>query len=159
MRKNCLYERGFGWVQYDEATCQALLRDRTRTRMRMLRQGKCFCPRGKVWQCDGMCEGCPHQKKIEVSWNMKVGKSEDLTLGEALPDGVDHEDACVQKMYCEEIMNRLDKIMPMAREIGEMRLEGKSDREIARLLGIDRMTMLRMLERAKAVLLQEFEEN
>ena len=159
MRKNCLYERSLDkWVQYDEATCKALLRDRTRTRMRMSRQGKCFCPREKVWQCDGMCEGCPHQKKVEVSWNMKVGGSQDLTLGEALPDGVDHEEAFIQKIYCEEIMSRLDEIMPMAREIGIMRLQGKSDREIARALGIDRMTMLRMLERAKAVLEQEFEE-
>ena len=160
MRKNCLYERTLGkWVQYDEETCKALLRDRTRTRMRMLRHGKCFCPREKVWQCDGMCEGCPHQKTMEVSWNMKVGGSEDLTLGEALPDGVDHEEACIQKLYCEDIMNRLDEIMPMAREIGMLRMQGKSDREIARSLGIDRMTMLRMLERAKAVLRQEFEEN
>jgi translation elongation factor EF-G len=77
----------------------------------------------------------------------------------ALPDGVDHEEACIQKLYCEDIMNRLDEIMPMAREIGMLRMQGKSDREIARSLGIDRMTMLRMLERAKAVLRQEFEEN
>ena len=48
--------------------------------------------------------------------------------------------------------------MPQARQIGVMRMEGKSDREIARELGMDRMTMARMLSRVKALLQEEFEE-
>ena len=153
MRKNCLYERSLGkWVQYDEQAYLEFRRERTKTRMRMERQERCFCPREKLWQCDGICVGCPYQKKAEVSWDVKVRGSEDLTLGEALPDGTEHEDACIQKMYCEDILKKLDELMPQARQIGLLRLEGKSDREIARELGLDRMTMIRMLARVKAVL-------
>ena len=153
MRKNCLYERSVGkWVQYDEVMYLALRRERTKIRMHMERQKRCFCSREKLWQCDGICVGCPYQKETEVSWNVKVGGSDDLTLGESLPDGVDHEETCIQKIYCEDVLKKLDEIMPQAREIGLLRLQGRSDREIARILGIDRMTMLRMLERAKAVL-------
>ena len=159
MRKNCLYERGFGWVQYSEETFVMLRRERLRIRMRMRRQDKCFCPGEERWQCDGVCDGCAFQKCLEVSIDSTIKCTDGLTLGDVLTDGIDKESAYVEKMYCEDILKRLDEIMPMAREIGMMRLQGKSDREIARVLGIDRMTMLRMLERAKAVLRQEFEEN
>jgi DNA-directed RNA polymerase specialized sigma subunit len=91
-------------------------------------------------------------KELEVSFSGSVNGSEDLTLGDVLTDGIDQESVSVERIYCEEMLKRLDEILPLAREIGELRLQGKSDREIARILGVDRMTMLRMLERAKAVL-------
>ena len=159
MKKNCLYERGLGWVQYDEETYVKLRKERLRFRMRMRRQDRCFCSGEERWQCDCMCDGCPFQKTAEVSIDSTIKGTDGLTLGDVLTDGINQESFCVEKMYCEDVLKRLDEIMPMARKIGILRLEGKSDREIARSLGIDRMTMLRMLERAKAVLRQEFEEN
>jgi len=41
MQKNCLYERDFGWVQYDEETYVKLRKERLRFRMRMRRQDRC----------------------------------------------------------------------------------------------------------------------
>ena len=158
MKKNCLYERGLGWVQYEEETYLELRRDRIRKRTRMCREKRCFQPIELLWQCDGMCEDCPHFRESEVSWDMKVGKSEELTLGEILPDGVDYEDACVKKMYCEDLMKRLDEIMPLARQVGVLRLQGKSDREIAAVLGMSRTSMYRKLDKAKAILKAEFDE-
>ena len=49
--------------------------------------------------------------------------------------------------------------MPIARDIGLMRLKGMSDREIAQRLRISRTTMYRMLEKAKKAITEEFEEN
>ena len=158
MKKNCLYERGLGWVQYDEETYVKIGRERLRTRMRMRRQNRCFCPGEERWRCDTICDGCPFQTEIEVSLSMRVGGSEDLTLGEALPDGVDYESTCIEKMQSEDILKRLDEIMPLARKIGVLRLQGKSDRQIATELGISRTSMYRMLDKAKAVLQAEFEE-
>ena len=158
MKKNCLYERGLGWVQYEEETYLELRRDRIRKRTRMCREKRCFQPIELLWQCDGMCEDCPHFRESEFSWDMKVGKSEELTLGEILPDGVDYEDACVKKMYCEALMKRLDEIMPLARQVGVLRLQGKSDREIAAVLGMSRTSMYRKLDKAKAILKAEFDE-
>lgn len=161
MRKNCLYERSLGkWVQYSEEAYLKLSRDRARTRMSMGRQSRCFCPRNEVWRCDGCCEGCPHYKgEEEVSLNTVTGHSGELTLEDVLTDDVDQENACVEKMYYEDILKRLDEIMPQAREIGVLRMQGKSDREIAKILGIPRTSMYRMLERAKQILEEKFGEN
>lgn len=158
MKKNCLYEREFGWVQYDEETYVKLRRERLRMRMRMRRQDRCVCPGDERWRCDGMCDGCPFKRDLEVSLSIKVGGSEDVTFGETLSDGIDYENAYVEKMYCEDVLKRLDEIMPMARQIGVLRLQGKSDREIAKALGVSRTSMYRMLEKAQKILLSEFEE-
>ena len=160
MKKNCLYERSLGkWVQYDEETYLKLSRDRARIRMSMGRQDRCFCPRNEVWRCDGYCEGCPQYKtEEEVSLNTSIGHSGELTLEDVLTDNVDQENACVEKMYYEDVLRSLDEIMPQAREIGVLRLQGKSDRQIAEILGISRTSMYRMLDKAKAVLQEEFGE-
>ena len=55
-------------------------------------------------------------------------------------------------------MARLDEIMPQAREIGYLRIKGMSDRAIAQRLGISRTSMYRLLAKAQAELLNEFEE-
>lgn len=74
-------------------------------------------------------------------------------------ESVNQESMCVDKIYAEEKLKRLDEIMPIARDIGLMRLKGMSDREIAQRLGISRTTMYRMLEKAKKAITEEFEEN
>ena len=159
MRKNCLYERTLGkWVQYDEATYIKLRKERLRFRMRMRRQDRCFCPGEERWKCDCMCDGCPYKKELEVSLDSEITGTEGLRLGDVLTDETDQESVCIEKMYYGEVLKRLDEIMPQARQIGVMRMEGKSDREIAQKLGMDRMTMVRMLARVKALLWEEFEE-
>ena len=89
---------------------------------------------------------------MEKSFNKEVKGTNGLTLGDVLTDSTDQEEACVEKIYYQDILKKLDEVMPEARKIGLMRLEGKSDRQIADELGINRMTMVRMLARIKAEL-------
>lgn len=153
MRKQCLYERGLGWVYYEEEKVfLELRRERARKCAHMRRQKRCLCPQKAQWRCDGMCETCPYKKALETSFDATIKGTDGLTLGDTLPDGKDYETTYIEKMYCEDVLKKLDEIMPEARKIGMMRLEGKSDREIALALGINRMTMARMLARAKEAL-------
>ena len=79
MKKNCLYERGIGWVQYEnEEVFLALRRERLKICARMRRQKRCGCPKEKQWRCDGVCEGCRFQRTVDVSLNTVLGDSEDL---------------------------------------------------------------------------------
>ena len=89
---------------------------------------------------------------------MSVGDSGELTLSDVLKDNQDHESVFVEKIYAQNILARLDEIMPQAREIGNLRIKGISDRAIAQRLGISRTSMYRLLAKAQAELLNEFEE-
>jgi DNA-directed RNA polymerase specialized sigma24 family protein len=46
----------------------------------------------------------------------------------------------------------LDELMPEARRIGELRLDGLSDSDIADIIGIPRTTFLSRLKKAKSKL-------
>ena len=159
MRKNCLYERGLGWVHYDEEQVfRELRRERMRTCARMRRQKRCGCPKDKQWRCDGVCDGCRFQRSVDVSLTASVGDSEDLMLENSCFESVDQESMCVDKIYAQTKLKRLDEIMPQARDIGDLRIRGMSDREIAKRLGISRTSMYRLLAKAQTELLKEFEE-
>ena len=159
MKKNCLYEREVGcWVEYEEEVYKELRHMRQRVCIRMRRQHQCVCPLGEQWRCNGVCEGCSYRKSEDVSLDNKLGESEDLTYGSVLTDGVDYEEMCAEKLHSKAVLERLDEIMPQARVIGEMRLKGVSDREIAKAIGISRTSMYRLLVKVQAILLEEFEE-
>jgi DNA-directed RNA polymerase specialized sigma subunit len=95
---------------------------------------------------------------VDVSLQQSIGGTEGLTLEDTLTDGVDTEGVCVEKVHYESVLSRLDEIMPQAREIGNLRIKGMSDRAIAQRLGISRTSMYRLLAKAQAELLNEFEE-
>ena len=158
MKEYKLYERGVGMVAYEKETYEELLRIRQRTCARMRRQGRCVCARNNQWRCDGNCDGCPYEKTLEVSLQQKIAGAEELTLEDVLTDGVDYESVCVERYHGQAVLSRLDEIMPQARKIGELRMLGCSDREIAKELGVSRTTMYRLLAKAQARILEEFEE-
>lgn len=156
MKEYKLYERGVGMVVYEKEAYEELLRIRQRTCVRMRRQGRCTCARQNQWRCDGNCDGCPFAKEVDVSLQQSIGGTEGLTLEDTLTDGVDTESVCVEKVHYESVLSRLDEIMPQARKIGELRMRGMSDRDIAKEIGVSRTTMYRLLAKAQAALMQEF---
>lgn len=158
MKGNRLYERGIGWVQYNEQQFIKLRRMRFNVREHMLRQKRCFCPKPERWRCNAICEGCPYSIERDLSLDKGISGSEDLTLADVLTDGTNQENASIDKIYYEDVLRRLDDILPIARKIGQLRLEGKTDREIAKILGVSRTSMYRMLDKAKSILSAEFEE-
>lgn len=158
MKKYRLYERELKcWVVYSKSAYEQLHREREKIRKQAARGGFCVIPWRKIWYCDGQCDGCPYYKNEEVSLNMSVGDSGELTLSDVLTDGIDQESFCVEKIYAQKILECLDEIMPQAREIGLLRMKGMSDRQIALYLGISRTSMYRLLEKAQAMLREKFE--
>lgn len=158
MKEYKLYERGVGMVAYEKEAYEELLRIRRRTCARMRRQHRCVCARQNQWRCDGNCDGCPYAKEVNVSLQQSVGGTEGLTLEDTLTDGIDTESACVDKAYYESVLARLDEITPLARKIGELRMNGMNDRDIAKAIGMSRTAMYRLLDKAQTILRREFEE-
>lgn len=63
------------WYEVPEDQYKEFDRWRTNLRKREQYWGRCFCPRGKWWLCDGNCVECEFHTRNEVS------------LDDPLPDG------------------------------------------------------------------------
>lgn len=68
----------------------------------------------------------------------------------------DVESIVTDKIVLQQLFKRLDELFPEARRIGELRMEGVSDRDIADLVGIPRSTFRSRLEKDKALLREEY---
>jgi DNA-directed RNA polymerase specialized sigma24 family protein len=68
----------------------------------------------------------------------------------------DIESIVTDKIVLQQLIKRLDKLFPEALRIGELRMEGMSDRDIADLVGIPRSTFRSRLEKVEALLREEY---
>lgn len=68
----------------------------------------------------------------------------------------DVESIVTDKIVLDQLFKRLDKLFPEARRIGELRMEGVSDRDIADLVGIPRSTFRSHLEKVEALIREEY---
>ena len=78
-------------------------------------------------------------------------------MGDIHPDpGIDIESFVTDKIIFEQLLKCLDEILPEARRIGELRLAGIPDRDIADIIGIPRSTFRSRLKKAEAQLKNEY---
>lgn len=124
-----------------------------RTQKEAQKHGQCMCPRGKLWRCDGCCLDCPYHSSGNV-WSLEY---EQELMGDKREDPTaDVESIVTDKIVLQQLFKRLDEIFPEARRIGELRMEGVSDRDIADLVGIPRSTFRSRLEKVEALLREEY---
>jgi len=137
--------------------------DRWRTRIRKKQQGNgfCKCPRRKWWLCDGVCEDCEFRcipgYVISLDGFPGGDDGDTMSLHEVIadPDSL-FESAMCDKDELGHLLERLDKLMPEAAEIGKLRQKGYSDEAIAKIIGIKRTTFLSRLKKVEELLSAEF---
>lgn len=118
--------------------------------------GQCMCPRSKLWRCDGCCIDCPYHAAGNVS---SLDYEQELT-GDVHEDPNANVEAMVSdQMVLQQLFYRMDELFPEARRIVELRMEGKSDRDIADLIGIPRTTFRSRLDKIAARLREEFSDS
>ena len=137
-------------------------RDINAFRKKQQRHGRCVCPERKRLDCDMDCVTCPFQRA-----------GDDLSLDYTTVDDEGNEQAWVDTLandsplmdeiiadsqQLEQLFIRLKELMPEAIQIGELRLDGHTDVDIAKRIGIRNTTFRSRLERVKKVLVQEFPE-
>ena len=66
------------------------------------------------------------------------------------------EDVLCDKAELDQLLARLDELMPEARKIGRLRLKGLTDEAIAEVIGIKRTTFRSRIEKAKKQLAPEY---
>jgi DNA-directed RNA polymerase specialized sigma24 family protein len=148
------------WIDVTEEQYRDYMRDTDRTRKKMQGRKECNLERSKFWLCDGCCVGCPYRMKGRMtSMDEQLGaeeSGEDFTLHDVIGDPKSaFEDQTVDRIYYRQIINRLMDLYPEAIEIGELRMQGKNDSEIAEIIGVKRTTFRSRLEKAKKQIYEE----
>ena len=119
------------------------------------RHGCCSCPGSKWCLCTGDCATC----KYRTAGDTLSLEYEREIMGDTREDKSADVDAIVtDRIVFEQLLKRLDVLMPEARQIGELRLAGLSDAEIADAIGIPRTTFLSRLKKAKTQLHSEYDD-
>lgn len=158
-KKHYLYEKDENrWVEYDEESYEKMKRWRNNFCAKKRKKKSCFCPKEEQLKyCNTICVTCKY-RKIEKYFSQPILGSENLTLEDRLVDETDLENQVAENAEFERILLRLDELMPEAREIGRLRMLDLSEEEIAKQVGISRVTIYRRLLEAYEVLNKEFEE-
>ena len=136
---------------------------RTNLRKREQYHGRCMCPRNKWWLCDGVCEDCEFHAPGDMLSLDATKKNED---GEetcildcyASPESV-LNDIVLDQLLMQQLLKRLEELMPEAVEIGKLRQEGLSDEAIANIIGINRNTFRSRLKKTEERLREEYGED
>ena len=140
------------WVAVTKEQYYAYYRDIWATRKRAQAHGQCMCPKSKLWQCDGDCLICKYHTagdELSLDYTYENECDEECSILDKLMDeSVNIEEIITDKIIFEQLLNRLDEIMPEARQVGELRLAGLTDAEIAKELGIARTTFLSRIKKA-----------
>ena len=128
------------WVEVTKEQYYGYYRDIWATRDRAQNHGQCMCPKGKTWTCDGDCLVCPYRAAGDMhslDYTLENENGDEFSMLDKLGDGSPSiEEVVTDKLVLEQLFERLAEIMPEARRIGELRLAGLSDTEIANAIGV-----------------------
>jgi DNA-directed RNA polymerase specialized sigma24 family protein len=148
------------WVEVTEPQYYAYYRDIWATRKRAQSHGQCMCPKSKQWLCDGDCLICPFKAagdnlSLDLAHENENGEEYSL-LDELADQSASIDDVVTDQIMLDILFQCLGEIMPEARCIGDLRLAGLSDAEIAAEIRIPRTTFLYRLKKAKELLQNEY---
>lgn len=148
------------WIPVTEEVYREYYREIWATRKRAQEHRQCMCPKDKHWLCDGDCLICPfHAPGDNLSLDLTYQNSdgEAFSMLDKLADPAESiEDVVTDQIVLDMLFQRLAEIMPEARHIGDLRMAGLSDAEIADKIGIPRTTFLSRLKKAKELLQREY---
>ena len=152
--KNCkLYYREHRcWLELEEEIYLEIRRERQRVYFKKHKAGECYCRKNKLWLCDGLCETCEFYKKKELSLYAPACLSNDIPMIEYLSDMCDYEEQKLDELTNKQMLKDLQEEIPIVLEYGKLKLQGMSDREIARELNIPRTSLYRLIEKARKLL-------
>jgi DNA-directed RNA polymerase specialized sigma24 family protein len=148
------------WVEVTEAQYYAYYRDIWATRKRAQAHRQCMCPKSKIWLCDGDCLACQFRSagdnlSLDCAYSNEGG--DEFSLLDKLAAGsAGVEDVVTDQIVLAELIDRLGEIMPEARRVGELRLAGLTDTEIADVIGIPRTTFLSRIKKVAEAMKCEY---
>ncbi len=131
-------------------------------RKKQQRHKTCICSENNRLDCDMDCVTCPFRRGttfISLNDLTEDENGHEIEMGDLIEDPTPRIDEAYAEMEeLRELLHRVSELMPEALEIGSLRLQGMSDRQIESRLGVLRQTMEYRLKRLKRQMEKEFPE-
>lgn len=130
---------------------------------RMQYHGRCYCPKGLIWECDADCASCRHARKGDSSSLDEVRVNADgdaYTLAETVQDdAVDIESMVMDAALLDALFAKVKELEPDLQDVFNLLLEEKTEREIAQALGYKSQTSVnRRRQKLKGILGDAFSD-
>ena len=137
-------------------------RDINAYRQKQQYHGRCVCPKSKILDCDMDCATCPFVRagdNLSLDYTVTDEDGSEKSWVDDLEDPAPLvEDTVAKKMQLDQILHRINELMPQAIQIGQLRQLGYTDEAIATEIGVGRKTFAYRLKKLKATLASEFPE-
>ena len=147
------------WVTVSKADYDNYYRDINAYRRRQQEHGRCVCPANKRYLCDMDCNNCRYRRAgNEISLDFAISNEDGngaSWMDELPDDGPSAQSVLEERELLEELLRRLSELEPDSRQICELLLQEKSEREIAVIMGISQQSTINYKKRKAFELLRK----
>lgn len=127
------------WIPVTEEVYRAYYRDIWAIRKRAQNHGQCYCPKSKAWICDGDCGLCEYRTtgdmySLDFTTSDEDGNERSM-LDDLRDDSPDAQSIAEDKELLAALRKKLLELDPDGRRICELLMDGKTERDIASIMG------------------------
>ena len=134
------------WVPVSKTDFDNYYRDVNAYRRRQQEHGRCVCPASKRYLCDMDCCTCRFHKggdELSLDYTVTDEDSNEKSWLEDLPDDRPSAQFVMEdRELLDTLLHKLDELDPEGRRICELVMEGRSERDCGKEMGMARNTFV-----------------
>ena len=134
------------WVPVSKTDFDNYYRDINAYRRRQQEHGRCVCPASKRYLCDMDCCTCRFHKggdELSLDYTVTDEDSNEKSWLEDLPDDRPSAQFVMEdRELLDTLLHKLDELDPEGRRICELVMEGRSERDCGKEMGMPRNTFV-----------------
>ena len=134
------------WVPVSKTDFDNYYRDINAYRRRQQEPGRCVCPASKRYLCDMDCCTCRFHKggdELSLDYTVTDEDSNEKSWLEDLPDDRPSAQFVMEdRELLDTLLHKLDELDPEGRRICELVMEGRSERDCGKEMGMARNTFV-----------------
>ena len=134
------------WVPVSKADFDNYYRDINAYRRRQQEHGRCVCPASKRYLCNMDCCTCRFHKggdELSLDYTVTDEDGNEKSWLEDLPDDRPSAQSVMEdRELLDTLLHKLDELDPEGRRICELVMEGRSERDCGKEMGMARNTFV-----------------
>lgn len=134
------------WVPVSKTDFDNYYRDINTYRRRQQEHGRCVCPASKRYLCDMDCCTCRFHKggdELSLDYTVTDEDGNEKSWLEDLPDDRPSAQSVMEdRELLDTLLHKLDELDPEGRRICELVMEGRSERDCGKEMGMARNTFV-----------------